>query len=63
MPDKELSAEELAEKYGEWNSHPTHSATDWQQEVNENNTRRSYWEWVAAQIEEEDDNSEDEEQE
>ena len=63
MPDKELSAEELAEKHVEWNSHPTHSVTDWQQEVNENNTRRGYWEWVAAQIEEEDDNSEDEEQE
>lgn len=35
-----------------WNEHPDHGSEDWIQAVREGNTRRSYWEWVAHQIEE-----------
>lgn len=42
---------------GPWGEHPMHSTSSWQQEVDLDETRLGYWEWVAGQNEqaEEDD--------
>ena len=42
----------LAEQHGApWGTHPDYPLSDWQYEVNNDDTRLGYWDWVAAQIE------------
>jgi hypothetical protein len=57
--DRLLTADELRQKYttpsnderdGE---HPRYSAWDWRQAVAQRITIRGYWDWVEAQIDEE----------
>ena len=46
-------ATELADRYGSddaWGEHPTHIRAAWQHEVAGGDTISSYWEWVASQI-------------
>jgi len=38
--------------YSVWDSHPDFPVEDWMQEVSEDATRRGYWEWVRAKMEE-----------
>lgn len=45
------SAEELSERYGEWNAHEVYGVEDCQHEVTNGDTRRGYWAWVASQLE------------
>ena len=41
----------LADQFGgHWCDHPTFGAEDWRNEVAENNTRASYWDWVVSMI-------------
>jgi uncharacterized protein (UPF0248 family) len=47
----------LSDKYGfadGWGWHPKYREQDWMAEIRDGNTRRGYREWVAAQIEEQD---------
>lgn len=46
-----MNAEQLIEKYGAWGEHPNFCVIDWQTEVAMNDTRRGYWDWVAAELE------------
>ena len=51
--DRELSAEQLRNKYGgNWEQHPDYPVEDWQYEVGNDDTRLGYWEWLAHRIEE-----------
>lgn len=56
MPDAPQPAQprnvtELADQFGGyWGKHPTHTVESWQYEVANNDTRQSYWEWVAEQV-------------
>ena len=36
---------------GTWGQHPTHTPDDWRLDVENNDTRSGYWEWVLSQIE------------
>jgi hypothetical protein len=38
--------------YDIWDSYPQFPVTDWQYEVGNNDTRRGYWSWVRAKLEE-----------
>ena len=49
------TAEQLAKRYGQWGNHSSYPRTDWEEEVRSQSTGRSYWEWVASQIEQEQD--------
>jgi hypothetical protein len=50
----------LKEKHGgPWGEHPKHSRSTWGHEADENYTSLGYWEWVAAQIEQDDDDFDD----
>mgnify|MGYP001326924108 CR=1 FL=1 len=45
-------AEALREAAGGfWEAHPDHPVESWQSEVEADDTRLGYWEWVACQIE------------
>lgn len=44
---------ELIIKYGYWSSYPEYTLDCWRYEVMNNDTRKSYWEWVINHIEEE----------
>ena len=45
-------ARDLADKFGGiWEQHPDYPLIDWQNEVADNNTRSSYWDWVSVEIE------------
>ena len=46
-----MTEDELREKYGDAGEHPTYPKSDWGYEVENGDTRRGYWEWVAASIE------------
>jgi hypothetical protein len=56
-----LDGQQLCQKYdaiadaqfgdGRWGDHPVFPHEAWRHEVNEDNTRLGYWEWVAAMIE------------
>lgn len=35
---------------GYWGEHPHYPINDWKYEVNNDDTRRGYWEWVEACI-------------
>lgn len=54
----ENSADELREAHGHWGSHPVHSVSDWKQEIEADNTRLGYWEWVASILEFEEESEE-----
>lgn len=41
---------ELASEYGYWEDHPRYPVRDWLHEVNDNNTREGYWQWVASSM-------------
>lgn len=42
---------DLADLYGGWwGRHPHYPVDEWKHEVEEGNTRYSYWEWVATCI-------------
>ena len=55
---KDLSAQELAEKYagpnGAWGEHPDFCRNDWQTEVGNDDTLLGYWDWVVAQLDQQD---------
>lgn len=58
-----LTADELRQKYfapadrsGDEGAHPRFTQWDWVQEVAQRSTRRGYWDWVEAQIEQAHDN-------
>lgn len=43
--------EKLSEEHGGyWGAHPDYRPEDWQLEVANGDCRRGYWEWVEAQI-------------
>lgn len=54
VADRDLSADQLCEKYdaplGE-GQHPVYEEGIWMHDVLNKNSRRGYWDWVAAQIE------------
>jgi hypothetical protein len=54
----EKSADELREAHGHWGRHPVHAVSDWKQEVEADNTRLGYWEWVASILEFEEESEE-----
>lgn len=43
----------LIEEYGYWSEHPKFPMTDWVYSVGNDDTRTGYWQWVAKQIIEE----------
>jgi predicted phosphohydrolase len=47
----EKSADELREQFGHWEGHPVHPVSEWRQEVQAEDTRLGYWEWVATLLE------------
>lgn len=56
MGDRDLTPEQLADKYGtptSWGEHPVYSRGEWGQEAAEGNIQSGYWQWVADQIEQE----------
>ena len=38
--------------YGPWDNHPDFPVEEWRHEVYMGDTRREYWEWVRAKMEE-----------
>lgn len=51
--EQEMTADQLAEKYGSptsWGEHPIFDRQDWQYEVEEGNTIQGYWAWVSSEI-------------
>lgn len=44
-----------------WDTHEHHPVADWQYEVENNNTRQGYWDWVINELEAADDPEEPEE--
>lgn len=53
-PDVELTPDQLSEKYNPdgGGQHPEHTRADWRDEVLRDHTLRGYWDWVSAQLEE-----------
>jgi hypothetical protein len=45
------SASALSDEHGVWGAHPTWPVQDWKTEVENDDTRLGYWDWVASQIE------------
>lgn len=45
------TVEVLTAENGIWGSHATWPVQDWKYEVDNDDTRLGYWEWVAQQIE------------
>ena len=45
--------DQLREKYGEWGEHLRYPVDDWNNDVDSDNTRQGYWDWVASQTEQE----------
>ena len=54
----EKSADELREQFGHWGDHPVHPVSEWKQEVQADNTRLGYWEWMAILLELEEESEE-----
>jgi hypothetical protein len=46
------AAELIAQIGSVWDDHPDYPSKDWQHEVENGDTRRGYWDWVAAKLEE-----------
>ena len=49
--DQAKTVEVLTTQHGIWGSHPTWPTDDWKSEVDNDDTRLGYWEWVVHQIE------------
>ena len=47
----EKRVDELREQFGHWGDHPVHPVSEWKQEVQADNTRLGYWQWVATLLE------------
>ena len=47
---KKKSAQELIEEYGVWGEYPAYPVEDWQFEVENEDTRQGYWEWVEYSL-------------
>ena len=64
--DKELTAAELQEKYdypsGRWGNHPDYPMEAWGESAADLSTRLGYWDWVVAQLEQNDDDDETEDE-
>lgn len=43
---KRLSVKLLVERYGHWGEHPKYSLESWRSEVEADETRLGYWQWV-----------------
>ncbi len=57
-----ITIRKLQEQYGgEFGDHPGFPVEDWQQEVAGDDTRKGYWEWVKAKVEEAEDEEPDDE--
>ena len=53
--DTDMAAARLREEHGgHWRNHPNYSHQDWMAEVANNDTRLGYWQWVASQVEQAD---------
>ena len=52
MTVRNEEAETLKDRWGYWEEHPMYPSEDWKCEVASGDTRESYWEWVAGNIEE-----------
>lgn len=46
-----MTEQELIEKYGYWGEHPDHVVDDWKYEIENDDTRQSYWQWVESELE------------
>ena len=47
-----MSSEKLKEENGGyWGEHPQYPLCDWRFEVNNNDTRSGYWDWVVDKME------------
>lgn len=55
IDDYGLSADQLSEKYERHDAHPNYLVADWQLEVMDGDTRRSYWDWVTGKLADEQD--------
>lgn len=52
---------DVADRFGGiWGSHPDYSVSDWQYEVENDDTRLGYWEWVESKVEQADMEASDE---
>ncbi len=50
--DESTSPRALADEHGGiWGAHPEFPVSDWQTEVENDDTRLGYWEWVSNEIE------------
>ena len=57
-----VTIHKLQEEFGGvWGEHPDYPVDEWQLEVANDDTRKGYWEWVKAKIEEADEDEPDEE--
>ena len=45
-----MDAETLLKEFEYWGEHPDHPWKDWRDEVDDDDTRWGYWEWVAARM-------------
>lgn len=45
------TAQALIATHGIWGEHRDYPAADWRYEVQNDDTRLGYWEWVAAKLE------------
>jgi hypothetical protein len=45
-----MTKEELVAKYGHWGEHPENPVSDWKTEVEADETRLGYWEWVEGRL-------------
>jgi hypothetical protein len=51
-----VTIRKLQEEFGGlWGEHPDYPVDEWQAEVANDDTRKGYWEWVKAKIEDEED--------
>lgn len=50
-----MTANTLRDKYGTWGEHPSYPSEDWKYEVEAGDTRRGYWDWVVAKLEQAED--------
>ena len=51
--DRDLDSGQLCEKYGYWKDHPKYPSEDWRLEVDNRDTKESYWGWVYNMLQNE----------
>lgn len=52
--EKDMTADQLADKYGtptSWGEHPVFDRKDWRYVVENGDTNQGYWDWVCSEIE------------